>query len=127
MDGAALPAAVGVGAVVVNLLNVSVFVAAFAVGCLLVHVVSGRRKNGPAIDDTQPIDIVDSAFADYQRSVADILDANPDRRDELVRQLNAATAEWRKAEFEAATHSLRRDPLFRLAMLRAERTRPTKN
>lgn len=105
------------------------YVAAWAVasfGVLAVVAYCHRSRTArPALDDNQPIDIVDSAFADYQRSVADILDANPDRRDELIRQLEAATAEWQQAEFEGVTHSLRRDPMFRLAMLRAERTRPT--
>lgn len=62
-----------------NLLNVSVFVAAFAVGCLLVHVVPGRRKNGPAIDDTQAIPAVDlpSVFEAGRVELVHLIPASP--------------------------------------------------
>lgn len=51
------------------------------------------------LEDTQEFDIVDAAFENYQQSIADVLDANPVRRDELIRDLEAATTEWARAEF----------------------------
>ena len=76
-------------------------------------------------EETQELDIVDAAFQTYQQSVADILDGDPTRRDELVRDLEAATAIWEQAEFEATIRPLRRDLAFWFAIRRAKRTKAT--
>lgn len=75
--------------------------------------------------DTQEFDIVDAAFENYQQTVADILDRDPARRDELVRDLQAATVEWERRKFDGITYPLHRDLRFRLAIRRALRTRAT--
>lgn len=75
--------------------------------------------------DTQEFDVVDAAFENYQQSIADILDANPVGRDELIRNLEAATVEWERRKFDVITDPLRRDLRFRLAIRRALRTKAT--
>ena len=70
-------------------------------------------------------DPVDEAFEDYQQSIAEILDADPVRRDEVIRDLEAATAAWERASFDLIVSRLRRDLAFRLAIRRAFKTRPT--
>jgi len=81
-----------------------------------------------AADDTREFDIVDESFADFQQSIADLLDANPGRSEELADGLEAATAEWERAEFAAATRHLVHDPMFRARVwlvLRKSRRVPT--
>lgn len=65
-------------------------------------------------DGTRELDIVDEAFADYQRSIADLLDANPFRSEELTRGLEAATDIWEQRRFLAAVRPLIHDPAFRV-------------
>jgi hypothetical protein len=75
-------------------------------------------------EDTPELDVV-SAFENYQESVAEILDRDPVRREELIRDLQAATDVWERAEFDSAVKPLRRDLGFRLAVRRALRTKAT--
>jgi hypothetical protein len=88
-----------------------------------------RAAPKPDIDEPFQLDAADddlgSAFEDYQQSVAEILDRNPQRRDEIVRDLEAATAIWERAEFDAAVKPLRRNLAFRLAIRRASKTKAT--
>ena len=65
--------------------------------------------------------LVDEAFADFQESIAEILDRDPQRRDELVRDLEAATAVWEQAEFNGVVKPLRRDREFRRSIKAAHR------
>jgi len=97
------------------------------------HRRSVRRERTAALlrglfDDTRELDIVDELFEDYQRSIAELLDAHPGRSEELARGLEAATAEWERAEFAAATRHLVHDPMFRARVwlvLRLSRRIPT--
>jgi hypothetical protein len=66
-------------------------------------------------------DPVDDAFEDFQQSLAVILDRDPQRRDELVRDLEAATAVWERAEFDGVVKPLRRDREFRRSIKAAHR------
>lgn len=75
------------------------------------------------VEETQEFDVVDAAFEAYQESVAEILDRSPVLRDELVRDLEAATAVWERAQFDAAVRPLRWDLAFWFAIRRAKRTR----
>lgn len=77
-------------------------------------------RNGFRFDTAEP-DPVGAAFEDYQKAVADILDRDPVRREELIRDLEAATAIWEKAEFDAAVKPLRRDLAFWFAIRRAKK------
>lgn len=121
-------------------------VATFVVGLLVLAAVAavawrGRRSRIAAeqdemeqllrdtfaarLDDTQEFDIVDAAFENYQQSITDILDANSVGRDELIRNLEAATVEWERRKFDVITDSLHRDLRFRLSIRRASRTKST--
>lgn len=84
-----------------------------------------RDTSAACLDDTQEFDIVDAAFENYQQSITDILDANSVGRDELIRNLEAATVEWEQRKFDVITNSLHRDLRFRLAIRRASRTKST--
>lgn len=84
-----------------------------------------RERLQAITEETQELDVVDAAFEAYQESVAEILDRDPARRDDLVRDLEAATAVWERAQFEATVRPLRRDLAFWFAIRRAKRTRST--
>lgn len=79
------------------------------------------RRARIAADRAEMEDLVTDAFEDFQESIAEILDRDPQRRDELVQDLEAATAVWERAEFNAAVKPLRRDPEFRRSIKAAER------
>lgn len=90
-----------------------------------------RGRNDPAPydpeDDEFPFEqikadrLADDAFKNFRQSIADILDRDPARRDELMRDLQAATAAWELRRFKAATKPLRRDREFRRSIRAAER------
>lgn len=85
-----------------------------------------RRGRDPlGIPDCEVEHLLRETFVDYQQSIADLLDANPGRSEELIQGLEEATDKWARAEFAVITAPLRRDLRFRLAMRRAAKQSTT--
>jgi len=80
-----------------------------------------RDEMEQLLRETLRPDPVDTAFEGFKESIAEILDRDPQRRDELVRDLEAATAVWERAEFNGVVKPLRRDREFRRSINAAER------
>lgn len=102
-------------------------IAVAAVGSWLNGVFQDRRAEPkPDTDGPERLDTTDEAdplgvpFKDFQASVAEILDRNPQRRDELRRELNAATELYEEAEFNAVIKPLKRDRAFLRSIEAAE-------
>lgn len=101
-------------------------------GALILLAMLGRRVRNairdrrpkPDVDGPERLDTADPlspSFKAYQESVAEILDRNPQRRDELRRELNAATEIWEEAEFNAVVKPLKRDREFRRSIKAVKR------
>lgn len=108
-----------------------VFGAVLTLAAIVFGWLAWETRGGPAPydpeDDESPVEeikadrLADDAFKDFRQSIAEILDRDPARRDELMRDLQAATAAWELRKFKAATKPLRRDREFRRSIRAAER------
>lgn len=72
-----------------------------------------RSDDAVGIDDAELEDLLQETFEDYQQSITDLLDANPERSAELIRGLEEATEKWERRRFEAITRPLGRDRTLR--------------
>jgi hypothetical protein len=85
-----------------------------------------RRATAALLEDTQELDIVSEAFADYRRmvhgkTVAEILAEDSEAAEQFRRDLEADTAQYVADEFDAIRRRFGRDLRFRLSIRAAMR------